>query len=46
MKSGLGTVLALLLTTPAFAQAPPAQPDQPFVIASDALVAAAMTSRC
>ena len=43
MKSGLGTVLALLLTTPAFAQAAPAPPDQPFVIASDALVAAAMT---
>ena len=43
MKSGLGTILALLLTTPAFAQAPSPPSDQPFVIASGALVAAAMT---
>ena len=43
MKSGLGTILALLLTTPAFAQAPSPASDQPFVIASGALVAAAMT---
>jgi len=43
MMGGLGAMLILLLATPAFAQAPPAPPDQPFVIASDALVAATMT---
>ena len=43
LKTGLGTILVLLLTMPAFAQTLPPPPEQPFVIASDALVAATMT---